>query len=869
MLSDTEFKAAFAAVAQAALAIAETLLFEWLPGGKREGVEFKCGDLSGNAGRSLSVNTSTGVWKDFQSGEGGPDLVALYAAVKGLEPWEACKELGGQLGVQIPRGGRPAGPASPRVQTPAPSPRPNAPEKEGWRAVVPVPANAPPVNFKHQHRTDQDIQRVSEYWIGDEFFGYVVRFRTSEGGKDDLPRTYCMSRVDGACRWHWKGWEEPRPLYLPGRSLPGARTVLLVEGEKCADALHEIVEARGATGVYCVVSWPGGCKVWSKANWPLIAGATVIAWPDCDAKREPLTAAERKETPDKAAQTVIQQSKPLLPADKQPGMAAMLGIGSALRELGCDVKLLPIPAPGRAPDGWDCADAIQVDGWDFDRVVSFLAQAQPLPVAGASAPPPGEPKKRGAKAPPSGEVDETPPGDDRFAEYLAWIAEQMKCKVWEIPVTRKLLIRALRDAPALAPCLGFDELRDGPCTRQPWPWRDAAGAMDDKDDLRFGEFLCDEYHLKAAPRAGLSEAIDTVADAKRFHPIRDWLRSIEHDGKPRLEKYLIHLLGHDVTKLEPRFRRYLELVGKFTIMGLIARVMNPGCKFDYSPVLEGITGMGKSTFIEVLVGKEFFSDTHFDIGSGKDGMEQLEGLWGYELSEMTAFRRADSEQVKAFFSSKEDRFRGAYGKYVKKHPRQCVIFCTTNKRQYLYDLTGNRRFWPFWIGQRINLEWLRKWRAQLFAEALALYEAGEPYFPSPEEEEAYFVPEQEKRLIETAVQGRIYDLLTREGARGGEGKTSAELNQHTTFVTISQLVTALGTDAGKSNAHLESQIRAWLEAHDWEYARETGGQRRRGYRQPAVWPPIEKQPAGATGGDEGGGAGTGVPVEEDGDDAPF
>ena len=61
------------------------------------------------------------------------------------------------------------------------------------------------------------------------------------------------------------------------------------------------------------------------------------------------------------------------------------------------------------------------------------------------------------------------------------------------------------------------------------------------------------------------------------------------------------------------------------------------------------------------------------VGSGKDGMEQLAGIWAYELSEMTAFRRTDSESVKQFFSTKIDRFRGAYGKYVRAHPRQVVI----------------------------------------------------------------------------------------------------------------------------------------------------------------------------------------------------
>jgi predicted P-loop ATPase len=178
---------------------------------------------------------------------------------------------------------------------------------------------------------------------------------------------------------------------------------------------------------------------------------------------------------------------------------------------------------------------------------------------------------------------------------------------------------------------------------------------------------------------------------------------------------------------------------------------------------------------------------------------------------MTAFRRADSESVKQFFSSTVDRFRGAYGKYVQPHPRQCVIFCTTNKRQYLYDLTGNRRFWPVWINQRILLDWLKKYRDRLFAEALIAYRRGDRYFPTKEEEDEFFVPEQMLRLADTSVQSRLWELLTREGAAAQEGRSTMDLTRHCKFVTLHQLVAVLGSDAAKSTATLENQVRSWLE----------------------------------------------------------
>lgn len=842
----------FGALNAALLSRARDLVEQWLPGGKLESGEWAVHSVwRTEKSASLKVcieGTNAGRWADFGGDQRGNDLVSLFAAIEGLNMGQAALKLARQLGMEREAnivspapGGEQRPPALPPPPAPPPSnsPKPDR-EPEGWSTMMPVPEHAPAATFRHQYRTHEDIEHTATYRCDGHLLGYVVRFRTSTGGKETLPYTWCVSARDGAARWHWKQWDEPRPLYYPGGEHPGIRTVIVVEGERKADALQLLLDAR-SPGVYCVVSWPGGCKAWKKALWSWIAGSTVLLWPDCDGKRELLTKAERAQCGDDAvALAAAQTMKPLLPAAKQPGMAAMLAIGATLRdEHACTVSLLPIPEPLDVPDGWDCYDAIHVDGWDYDQVLAFFARATALsaevvaPKAGKPATPAGPEKKFDAPAEAERDISEDP-----FEEHLEFMCEQLKCKRHDLGVTRKLIIAALRKSPTLKDCVGFDQLRGAPCTRVAWPWRDAAGPLEEADDLRLGDYLSSEYKLKGASRSALTEAIQTVADMQRFHPVRDWLEGLEHDGVARLDKWLIHVLGMDPAKLKPRRRKYLELIGRFLLMGLVARVFEPGVKFDYSPVFEGIGGVGKSTFVEVLVGKEFFSDTHFDIGNGKDGMEQLEGLWAYELSEMTAFRRADNEQVKAFFSSRVDRFRGAYGKYVQPHPRQCVIFCTTNKRQYLYDLTGNRRFWPVWISRPILLEWLKKYRHLLFAEAVIAYKRGDRYYPTREEEDKFFVAEQLKRLAGTSVQSRLWELLTREGAPPAEGRSAVELTQLTKFVTLHQLVAVLGSDAAKSTSALENQVRSWLEFQGWTYGREGGGQRRWGFKAPKQWPPV-------------------------------
>ena len=80
----------FAALAEALLARADTLVPAWLPGGHREGHEYKCANLGGGRGGSCSINLVTGAWGDFATDEKGRDLVSLYAAI------HACTRLATQ-----------------------------------------------------------------------------------------------------------------------------------------------------------------------------------------------------------------------------------------------------------------------------------------------------------------------------------------------------------------------------------------------------------------------------------------------------------------------------------------------------------------------------------------------------------------------------------------------------------------------------------------------------------------------------------------------------------------------------------------------------------------------------------------------------
>ena len=115
--------------------------------------------------------------------------------------------------------------------------------------------------------------------------------------------------------------------------------------------------------------------------------------------------------------------------------------------------------------------------------------------------------------------------------------------------------------------------------------------------------------------------------------------------------------------------------------------------------------------------------------------EFLKGSWIIELSELSAMKRTEMDEVKAFLSSKTDRYRPSYGRITVDIPRTCVFIGTSNDSEFLKDVTGNRRFFPIPIGQAPEKDVFtldKDTVQQIWAEAYTFYQAGEELFVSKE-----------------------------------------------------------------------------------------------------------------------------------------
>ena len=269
-------------------------------------------------------------------------------------------------------------------------------------------------------------------------------------------------------------------------------------------------------------------------------------------------------------------------------------------------------------------------------------------------------------------------------------------------------------------------------------------------------YLEEQYNLCVSVE-NINHVCNIIEYNNRYHPIREHLSQLKWDGIPRVNTVFSDFLGakNDI---------YTQKVASITFIGAVARIFQPGIKYDTCTVFVGRQGLGKSKFISKLaINQDWFTDgvTTFD---GKEFYESIQGKWLVELGEGTAFQKSIKERSKQAIASQQDSYRKPYARNPITLKRQCIFFGTTNNYDFLKDETGDRRYYPIDVDRRnatknMDTELTPKYVNQLWAEALERYKQGEEIYITDGNILTIAEQEQRNHFDENPLQSDIYNFL--------------------------------------------------------------------------------------------------------------
>ena len=278
----------------------------------------------------------------------------------------------------------------------------------------------------------------------------------------------------------------------------------------------------------------------------------------------------------------------------------------------------------------------------------------------------------------------------------------------------------------------------------------------DTDSAELIKYLELDYGLRLSQER-LNTMLRVEAENNAFHPVKHFIEAVEWDGVERLDTLFIDYLGADDT-------HYTRQVTRKWLIAAVARIYEPGRKFDNMIVLHGTQGIGKSTIAKKLGGRWFNeSIQHF---RSNEAVLAIQGSWIAEIAELSAMSKSSIEEIKAFLATTVDKIRKPYDRHTSIMPRHTVFLGTTNDDEFLKDQTGNRRFWPVGTSKEkatrnVFTELTDKEISQIWAETKRAYDNGEALLLDEEaEKEALKI--QEQHTENDSLVGEIEDFLLKD-----------------------------------------------------------------------------------------------------------
>lgn len=479
--------------------------------------------------------------------------------------------------------------------------------------------------------------------------------------------------------WTLGGPKAPKPLYNGHvlKNYPDAQ-IVIVEGEKCADALNKIFTPEKSLAI----SWMGGADAVPHANWSLLTDRDVIFWPDSDGS----------------------------------GFDTRVPMIKLLTPIVSKLKLIDVPVGD--------ADAFDMNLQSASEFVSYATKyinvIKPYPqnVLSDSKPP----KPANVSKLNEGEV---------LSNDLSYFSLQsgyphMKTSSKGMPTTPYCTIENIKTL--LEKChivTRYDVIKKEAVVQ-------IAGKdflFDTQRNTKLSHIL-NYATLAQIPQGNIPAFLDAIASEDPYNPVAEFISSEPWDGVSRLQEL------YDTVTTNDELKDSKELYMRKWLISAVAAAHAPS-KFFARGVLvfQGEQNIGKTYWLKRLLPesmRSLIAEGQAINTNDKDIIHHVVSHWIVELGELDAtFRKSDIAALKAFIAKESDTLRTPYARQASQFARRTVFFASVNPEHFLNDPTGSSRFWTIPVTKLDNNHTINM--QQLWAEIKTIYDSGETWHLSLEQ----------------------------------------------------------------------------------------------------------------------------------------
>ena len=301
------------------------------------------------------------------------------------------------------------------------------------------------------------------------------------------------------------------------------------------------------------------------------------------------------------------------------------------------------------------------------------------------------------------------------------------------------------------------------------------------------------------------------------HPIREWLNTLPPytPDQPDWIDWLAQQVrvkpsGEEAKGDKARGEELWRACFKKWFVAMVASWMNDEVVNHTVLVLVGRQGIFKTTWLERLIPpalRAYSSKLPLSGQISKDDRLRLCENGMLNIDELDAMCGREMNIVKSLLTSTDVNERAAYGRLKERRVRLASFCASTNKREFLTDITGNRRWLPFEVESIQNPFHTIIPYERLYAQAKALVEEGIfSYWFDLDEIEVLEAHNEEFRALEN--EEELLPILFDKPAEGrGEFMTTAEISDR------------LATYGGIKKPMSIRKLNAILERHEFRAAR--------------------------------------------------